>query len=332
MATQVLCGYPLWLDGMAWTGLLSRQYDGGTAVIDSGASALALTPAGGVYQALSANLQVTAPVSGMTVNVAPGYCMVPSATAQAGGYRFGLMSSGSLTVAANSSGSTRQDYVLATVSDLGNSSSLAEIQYVTGTTAPPAVPAHSIILAQVAVPNGASNITSGMITDRRTWVCSPGGILYLPSAAAAIAAPVCQLFWENDTGRLVQGSGTAGSVNGFSQIPSGEVELDQGDTGFPDLEFTADGQTDFEFYYAREPSGGAFFGADAVLTLSIDFAQVDAAYAHDTASARARIAATYYTSSGRGTTPSAGTHIARLGGTTAGIGGTWTLRVSPVIT
>lgn len=332
MATQVLCGYPLFLDGMQWTGLLGRQYDSGTAVIDSGASALALTPAGGVYQSQAANLAVTAPVSGLTVNVAPGYCMVPSVSAQAGGYRFGLMQNGSLTVAANSSGQTRQDYVLATVSDLGNSSSLAEIQYVTGTTSPPSVPNHSIILAQVAVPNGASNITSGMITDKRTWVCAPGGILYLPSEAAAIAAPATQFFWENDTGRLVQGSGTAGDVEGFSQIPSAQVEFDPNDLFFPDMTFTADGMTDFEIYYAREPSGGGFFGSQAALELFIDFAQVDAAYAQDTSSARARIAATYYTSSGRGTTPSAGTHTARLAGTTAGSSGTWTLRVSPVVT
>lgn len=332
MTTQVLCGYPLWLDGMQWTGLLGRQYDSGTAVIDSGASALALTPAGGVYQALAANLAVTAPVSGLSVNVAPGYCMVPSAAAQAGGYRFGLMSSGSLTVASNSTGSTRQDYVLATVSDVGNSSSLAEIQYVTGTTSPPAVPNHSIILAQVAVSNGASDITSGMITDKRTWVCSPGGILYLPAAASAIAAPASQFFWENDTGRLVRGSGSAGSVKGFSRVPPA-AGLAQDDSSLPSLTFTADGQTDYEIYYAREPAAGGLFAGQVRLELFIDAALADSVYIYDSSSQHGRAAVTYYTSSGLGTTPSAGTHTASLAlsGFFSGAGG-YSLRVSPVVT
>ena len=212
MTTQISAGYPLWLDGMAFTGLLGRQFDTGTSVADSGLSATALTPAGGVYAALTGNLQVTAPVSGLTVSVAAGYCCVPSATAQAGGYRFGLMSGGSLTVAGNATGSTRKDLVLATVSDVGSSSSLSEIQYVTGTTSLPAIPASSIVLAEVDVTNGATSITSGMITDKRAYVCSPGGILNLTAAAAAIAAPPSQVFYETDISALVTGSGVAGVV------------------------------------------------------------------------------------------------------------------------
>src|ERR1700729_1010767 len=212
MTTQVSCGYPLWVDGMAFTGLLGRQYDTGTAVADSGLSATALTPAGGVYAAHGADLKVTAPVSGLTVNVAAGMCCVPSVTAQAGGYRFGLMAGGSLTVASNATGSTRQDYVLATVSDVGSSSSLCEIQYVTGTTVPPAVPASSIILAQVGVANGASSITTAMITDKRTFTASPGGVMLIQTAAAALAAPPCQVFYEADVSALATGSGIAGAI------------------------------------------------------------------------------------------------------------------------
>jgi hypothetical protein len=328
MAAQVTCGFPIFCDGMTWSGLLGRQYDGGTAVIDSGASSAAVTPAGGVYQALAANLKVTAPVSGMTVNIAPGYCMVPSATAHAGGYRFGLMSSGSLTVAANATGQTRQDYVLATVSDVASSSSVAEVQYVTGTTSPPSVPASSIILAQVAVPNGASNIVSGDITDKRTFVCAPGGILHLPSAAAAIAATATQFFWRADTSTLVQGSGTAGSVTAYTKVPAGAVEYDPGESGFPALEFEADGMTDFEIYYAREPSSGGF-SEQVYLELFIDYSRVDTTWTLDGSVILGRVSATYYTSSGRGTTPSAGTHVARLGGTASEAA--HTLRVSPVI-
>src|ERR1035438_3823547 len=223
MATQVNCGWPCWLDGMTWNGLLGRRFDIGPSVLDAGTSANALTPAGGAYQAQAANLAVTAG-TGMTVNVAPGYCVVPSTTAQYGGYRFGLMSSGVLTVAANATGSTRQDYVLAYVNDLGSSSSTAVIEYVTGTTSPPSVPASSIILAQVAVPNGAGSIVSGDLTDKRAWTCAPGGILYLPTAAAAIAAPSSQFFWETDISQLVQGGGTAGSVTAYQQVTPEQVE------------------------------------------------------------------------------------------------------------
>jgi hypothetical protein len=339
MATQVTCGFPLYVDGAAYPMLAWRQFGGGTAVIDSGASALALTPAGGVYQAQAANLKVTAPVSGLTVNVAPGYCMVPAATAQAGGYRFGLMAAGVLTVPANATGSTRQDYVLATVTDLGSSSSTAVIQYVTGTASVPAVPPSSIILAQLAVTNGATSITSGMITDKRGFVCAPGGILHLPSAARAIAAPASQFFWESDTGTLVQGGGTAGHVTAYSTSPAGQTEMAiSGD--FPGVEFEADGMTDFEIYYSREPNpgtglGSGFFGfgpftEQVYVSLVIDFAQVDRTYAWDTSSQLGRVSATWYSSSGRGTTPSAGLHVARLSGTASDA--THTIRVSPVIT
>lgn len=335
MATQVTCGYPLFTDGATYPMLAWRQYDGGTAVIDAGTAA-ALTPAGGVYQALAANLKVTAPASGLTVNVAPGYCMVPAATAQNGGYRFGLMSAGVLTVPANATGSTRQDYVLATVTDLGSSSSTAVIQYVTGTASVPAVPPSSTILAQLAVTSGASSVTTGMITDKRGFVCAPGGILHLPSAARAIAAPATQFFWEADTGTLVQGGGTAGHVTAYSSVPEGQTELAiSGD--FPGVEFEADGHTDFEVYYSREPDAGTglggFFGPfteQVYVSLIIDFAQVDRTYAWDTSTQLGRVGSTWYSSSGRGTTPSAGLHVARLGGTASDA--THTIRVSPVVT
>jgi hypothetical protein len=220
MATQVSCGYPWWLDGMQWNGLVSRRYNSGPAVLDAG-SAAALTPAGGVFPANSANLKITAPVSGLTVNVAPGYVMVPSTTAQNGGYRFGLMSSGSLTVASNASGSTRKDLVLATVTDLGSSSSTAVIQYVTGTTSLPSIPASSIVLAEVDVTNGASSITSGMITDKRSFVVAPGGVLPIASAAVAPAAQASQLMWNMATSLLNQGGQMAGQTLPFTPGSTG---------------------------------------------------------------------------------------------------------------
>jgi hypothetical protein len=325
MATQTNCGYPAWLDGQTWTGLFARQYDVGPSVIDSGVSASALTPAGGVYPSQGANLAVTAG-TGMTVNVAAGYCVVPSTTAQYGAYRFGLMSSGVLTVASNATGSTRQDYVLATVTDLESSSSTAVIQYVTGTTSPPSVPSSSIILAQLAVPNGASSIISGDITDKRGWQCAPGGILYLPTAATAIAAPVSQFFWENDTSTLMQGTGTAGTVTAY-QPSSGQVSYAEGESGFPELEIFAGGMTDFEIYYSREPVSGGTAG-QSYLELYIDSDRVDTTYAMGTATLLGRFSATYYTSSRQGTTPGAGYHVVSLSGNAGSAA--HTLRITPV--
>ena len=330
MATQTNCGYPAFLDGMTWTGLLARQYDVGPSVLDSGVSASALTPAGGVYPSQGANLAVTAG-TGMSVNVAAGYCVVPSTTAQYGAYRFGLMSSGVLTVASNETGSTRQDYVLAYVNDLASSSSTAVIEYVTGTTSPPSVPASSIILAQVAVPNGAGSIVSGDLTDKRAWTCAPGGILYLPTAAAAIAAPSSQFFWETDISQLVQGGGTAGSVTAYQQVTPEQVEAVYSAPAYdPYVEIFADGMTDFEIYYEREDDPGSA-NTTGYVRLRIDYHTVDTTYFQDVTELPGRFGVTYYTSSRQGTTPSAGYHTVSLSDSQLYTDGPWlTLRVAPV--
>ncbi len=326
MATSVSCGFGLWQDGMTFTGLLGRQFDSGVAAIDAG-TVSALTPAGGVYGGtLASNLKVTAPVSGLSVNVAPGYCMVPSSSAQQGGYRFGLMSAGTLTVASNASGITRNDLVVAYVSDVGSGSSVCGIEYLTGTTS---VPSNAIPLAALAVPNAAANITSGMITDRRAFVCAPGGIAHLPTASAAIAAPPSQFFWQVDAARLVQGSGTAGSVTAYPS-GGGAAGFAYGQSGFPSLSFSADGMTDFEIYYEREPSSSSFFSQVVTLQLYIDSARVDTVYTLDTSVILGRVSATYYTSPRQGTTPSAGNHTVRLAGTATEAA--HTLRITPVVT
>ena len=46
---SVALGYPLWTDGMEWTSLLQRQYDGGAAVWDANTSSTAVNPLGGVF-------------------------------------------------------------------------------------------------------------------------------------------------------------------------------------------------------------------------------------------------------------------------------------------
>src|ERR1700683_1148609 len=172
MTSSINCGNCLYQDGMELTALLQRMYDSGPSFTDAGTAA-ALQPAGGVVPAMYAHLRATAPTSGMTVNVAPGYVVVPSSTSGEGAYYFGLMTAGVLTVPANSTGSARQDYVVAWVDDLGDSSSQAWIEYLTGTAAPPTPPSNSVILAALTVPNAATNIVSGDIADERTFTVAP---------------------------------------------------------------------------------------------------------------------------------------------------------------
>ena len=130
-----------------------------------------------------------------------GYCSVPN-SAGSGAYRFGLMQQATLTVAANATGSARLDYVVAVVSDVG-AGSAAYVEYLTGTTSPPAQPANSILLAEVNVPNGAASITSGDLTDLRGFVAAPGGIIPVTSPGAAPDGPTGQLFYDIPSGQLL---------------------------------------------------------------------------------------------------------------------------------
>src|SRR5580704_14888881 len=129
MASSVSLGYPCWTDGSNWTSLLSRTFVGGAATWDANTSATAVNPLGGVFNGLGNPLQVTQEGSpGMGVLVNAGYCAVAHATQGHGAYIFGQLTQGTLTVANNSSGSTRIDLIIARVYDLGNSSSYCDVE------------------------------------------------------------------------------------------------------------------------------------------------------------------------------------------------------------
>src|ERR1035438_955399 len=183
MATSISLGAPLYVDGATYPLAGLRQSDAMVAFTAAGTAA-SVAPLGGVLPHATANLAVT-PAGGLSVNVAAGYVVVPD-TSQ-GAWYFGLMQSGSLTVAANATGSNRVDYVLAVAG------ALALIEYVTGTTSPPAVPPSSLILARVTVPNGAASITPSMITDLRTWAVARNGVLPIPTTAAAPSGHASQV-------------------------------------------------------------------------------------------------------------------------------------------
>jgi hypothetical protein len=204
MASSVSLGYPLYDDGMSWSSLLSRQFEGGAAVWDANASATAVNPMSGVFPGPGSPLGVTQAASpAMSVLVNAGYCAVAHLTQGHGAYIFGQLSQGTLTVAANSSGQTRIDLVLARVYDLGNSSSYCDIEIVEGTpgAGQAATPGTSLLLATVTVASGATSITNGSITDKRAYTAAPGGIL--PAATGAAPPAVAgQVVYDTSTGAL----------------------------------------------------------------------------------------------------------------------------------
>src|ERR1039457_1285961 len=221
MATAISCGTPAWVDGVDMSAQSPfRQYDVGTRVYNAGSASANQVP-GGVFPGL-ADMKVT-PGSGMNLSVNAGYCCVPNTSSGLqGGYLFGLMNAGTLTVAAASPSTPRIDLVVARVYDFGTSASYCDVELVTGTPATPAVapavPANSIILAQISVPAAVTTITTAMITDLRAWVVAPGGILPIATAAAAPAAPAWQLFYDIAAGQLCTGAGAAGTVAPLSAL------------------------------------------------------------------------------------------------------------------
>lgn len=143
--------------------------------------------ASGVRPGVGSPLAVTV-ASGLTVNVNTGYAVIQgSAALNAGVYEAILDSSAPLTCTAADTVNARIDLVCVTINDLGTSSSTAVVQIVTGTPASspsaPATPSNSIALAQITVAANATTLTSGNISDQRTYYVAAGGIRPVTSPA-----------------------------------------------------------------------------------------------------------------------------------------------------
>jgi hypothetical protein len=128
---------------------------------------------GGLINA--ADMQLTAPASGLSVNVNTGECIIPGNEGGAqGAYYARVSSQTNLAISSNASGNPRIDTVVATVADSGYTapSDLSGNQWspvvLTGTPTSGAtlgnlsgaatVPGSSLVLGYVLVPNGAANI------------------------------------------------------------------------------------------------------------------------------------------------------------------------------
>lgn len=186
MPSSVSMGYAAWMDGETWNALLGRQAHIAATFLNSPAAQVTggVLPSGGA-------LAITAG-SGMTVNAATGYAVVPNTSGSTqGGYLCPAMSATTgLTIAASDPVNARIDLACATVSDLGTSSSAWILQIITGTAAPspvaPATPANSVALAQVRVPAGSSSVSGGNITDVRVFTAAQGGVVPVRNLAAAL--------------------------------------------------------------------------------------------------------------------------------------------------
>jgi hypothetical protein len=319
MATSINCGFAFWMDGGTYNGVLGRTYDVAASWFSSGAAQVfgGVIPSGGA-------LQVTAG-SGLSVNVATGFCIVPSSSGSLyGGYQFGLMSAGSLSIAAADATNPRVDLVCATVIDDGNSSSSTLIQVIEGipaaSPAAPSLPPSSIPLAYVTVPANAASIVSGDISDKRVFTTGVGGIMPVPSLTSIPSGYTGMYLHDRTTGRLVHNPSSgpaqphilpyAPAIN----AKTANVVNSGSETTVLSLSFTSDGVTDWEFLaswpgIAASSAGGIPLGA--TMRLKLDGTQISTKYVWNEANdgtPRGGADINHATSGLLGDTPSAGSH------------------------
>jgi hypothetical protein len=326
VATSVSCGVPCWVDDPVMDAQTPfRTYDVGTKVYNAGTAAANQVP-GGVFPGIGA-MGITAP-GGMAVSVNAGYCCCPnSSSALQGGYVFGLMTSQSLTVPAADPVNPRVDLVVAYVTDLGTNASSSYVAYVAGTAASspvaPSVPANSITLASLSIPGATTSVTSAMITDERSYVVAPGGILPIQNAASAPAVPASQFMYNLATNQLVQGSGTAGVVSLPSVLPwVPQIAIKTSNTlagsagalvTVQSVSVTTDGATDIEMYAkwtgVQGNAGYINIGLyiDGTLADSINVESLES-----TTFGTMGGSFSAFTSSAQGNTPTAATHTIAL--------------------
>jgi hypothetical protein len=328
MATSISTGCPLWVDDVDMTSQLPfRQYDIGSRVYQAGTSAACQVP-GGVFPGLG-DMQVTA-AAGMAVSVEAGLCCVPSSvSALQGGYVFGLVNSATLDVAQSDPSSPRTDLVVARVYDNGDDTSFSDVEVFTGTpgAGAPSLPANSLLLATLTIPATITSVSAGTVTDGRTWVVAPGGILPIANQAAAPAAPASQLMFDMSLGQLVHGTGTAGStafITGLAwtpQISYVTSNVTAGSGGalvtIASVSVTTNGSTDIEIFTKWTAMQSVFSSGNVIpvnLLTYIDGVLADTVTVYDQSYSSGSFnlgpggSARYFTSAAAGNTPSAATH------------------------
>ncbi len=188
-----------------------------TGLLLSGLGAGASVPLGigsGVRDGTGFPLQVNI-VSGLSVSVNTGMCAIQgSAAANTGAYGVTLDTAATLTCNAANPTQPRIDSVCMTVTDLGTSGSTAVVQIITGTPASsptaPTLPSNSLLLCNMTVPAGATTLTSGNLSDMRTFQAAAGGITpVLHSSLYPTSGGNAMYIHDNNLGRLKRWSSAA---------------------------------------------------------------------------------------------------------------------------
>lgn len=264
MASSVTLSPAVALDGQTYSAEQWRQGDVAALAYNQGTGG-AVTIRPGVLQGAT-RMQVAAG-SGMSVNVNGGACVIPSGVSSLNGaYRAALMAVANLTVATSDPVSPRVDAVAVYVDDLGTSSSTTLVEVFTGTPTPgatltnlsgaPSLPVSSISLAYVLVPAGSTSVTSGNVSDQRTYTVAPGGIIPLSSVSAAPAGNPGQFGYDAVNDRIfeVGASGPsqartlpwAPQVGGLVLPGSVQWAGSGGGVTLASVTVTVDGSTDLE--------------------------------------------------------------------------------------
>jgi hypothetical protein len=215
---------PAWME--AGTYLAQQDRQALMALMTPNPSGL-FAPLGGVRPASGTPMGVAAQSSpNMSVSVSSGTVFVPAAIAANAGWACLNNGARTVTIAAANPSHPRIDLIVAHVydatDDVGPTSSWA-LEAVQGTpaTSPvaPAQPTNSLVLATVAVASGATSITSGNITDKRTWSVALGGVLPVLSTALPASPYPGQMVYCADTGKVLVWQGPASPSPSSWQSP-----------------------------------------------------------------------------------------------------------------
>lgn len=229
MVTSVQARNPGWSDGLTLDAQDIRLVDISALLSGAGGSSTNQLGIGsGVRPGAGNPLQVTV-ATGLSVSVAPGFAIIQGSTAaNAGAYSACLDTAATLTCQSADLANPRLDSVCVTVIDNGDNTSKAVVQVITGNPAPvpsaPSLPADSVLLCNVTVPQNATALTSGDLADEREWAAAAGGIKlvlgssHYPSSGEGIPG---DFYFDMATGRLLVFNGTglvAPSTVGFAPV------------------------------------------------------------------------------------------------------------------
>lgn len=329
MTTQVTTSLPIWLAGCTYDG------NGGNDLRASGVAAFFYDQGivtGSTIETLAgviggAGLAVSAG-TGMTVNVQPGHFVVPcEPTPTSGAYASTLTSSATLTVQTADPSYSRIDAVCAYVQDNGNSSSYGAVEIITGTPASapsaPSTPNTSIVLAYLTVPAAVTAVTSGMISDQRSFTTTTGGVLVAEVGSAT--GYKGQLAYDPGAGRFYHNNNISSATqmrvlpwNPVIVTRSSNFNFSGAETPVLSTTFTSDGYTDVEIFFKWPgvlSSRGSAYNFNTVFRMYIDNVQVDGYLTPDD-QADGNIHSggswSYYTSGATGDTPAAGSHTVKV--------------------